>query len=72
MPMRITGTIALYTYLVGYWCYLFLASLAAWPRLPLVAWLKFVFITAGHAIFWPVLVAVESFGSAAPQIPGGW
>ena len=72
MPMRITGTIALYTYLVGYWCYLFLASLAAWPRLPLVAWLKFVFITAGQATFCPVLVAVESFGSAASQIPGGW
>ena len=57
MPARI----ALYTYLVGFWCYLFLAAIAAWPRLPLTAWLKYVLIKAGQATFWPVLVVLESF-----------
>ena len=67
-----TGRIALFTYLVGFWCYLFLAGIAAWPRLPLMAWLKYVFIKAGQATFWPVLVAAESFGFGASRISGGW
>lgn len=64
MQTRMTVRIALFTYLVGFWCYLFLAAIAAWPRLPLVTWLKYVFIKAGQATFWPVLVAVESVGVA--------
>jgi hypothetical protein len=72
MPTSVPGRIALYTYLVGFWCYLFLASIAAWPRLTLVAFLKYLFIKAGQATFWPVLVAVESFGFSASRMSGGW
>ena len=53
---------ALFTYLVGFWCYLFLTAIAAWPRLPFSTWFKYVLIKAGQATFWPVLVAIESFG----------
>ncbi len=60
MPESITGRIALWTYLVGFWCYLFLAAAPAWPRLPLTTWFKYVFFKAGQATFWPVLVALES------------
>jgi hypothetical protein len=56
-----SGKIALYTYLIGYWCYLFLAGIAAWPRLPFSTWLKYVLMKAGQALLWPVLVALESF-----------
>ena len=56
MPARI----ALFTYLVGFWCYLFLAAIAAWPRPSVMAWLNYVFIQAVYGIFWPILVALES------------
>lgn len=56
------GRIALYTYLVGFWCYLFLAAIAAWPRLPWIDWVKYVFIKAGQATLWPVVVVADSFG----------
>jgi hypothetical protein len=72
MPTSITGMIALYTYLVGFWSYLFLASIATWPRLPIMAWLKYVLIKAGQATFWPVLVAVDSFGFAASRMSAVW
>lgn len=66
MPTSISGMIAMWTYLIGYWRYLFLA-MATWPRLPLMIWLKYVFIKAGQATFWPILVALESFG-----VPSNW
>jgi hypothetical protein len=50
MPKSFTGNIALWTYLVGFWCYLFLAVIAAWPRLPLAAWLKYVSLKAVQAL----------------------
>ena len=60
MPTSVAGTFAMYTYLIGYWSYLFLSGIAAWPRLPLTTWLKYVFIKAVYAVFWPVLVGLES------------
>ena len=60
MPTSIAGNVAWLTYLVGYWCYLFLSGIAAWPRLSVMAWLNYVFIQAVYGIFWPILVALES------------
>lgn len=63
MPTSIAGKVAWLTYLTGFWCYLFLGGLAAWPRLPFTAWLSYVMVQAGYAVFWPILVALEFFGS---------
>lgn len=62
MPTSFAGTIAMWTYLVGYWCYLFLAGIAAWPRLSLTAWFNYIVIQALCAVLWPILVEFESFG----------
>lgn len=59
MPTSFPGTIAMWTYLVGYWSYVFLAGIAVWPRLSLMAWLDYVVIQAVYALFWPVLVALK-------------
>lgn len=64
MPRSIAGKVAWLTYLTGFWCYLFLGALDAWPRLSLSAWLNYVIAQAGYAVFWPILVALELFGSA--------
>jgi hypothetical protein len=68
MPTSIPGKMAWLTYLIGFWCYLFLGAIAAWPRLPLMAWLGFVSVQAVHAVFWPILVALELF---EPRISAG-
>jgi hypothetical protein len=50
MPTSISGMIAMWTYLIGYWSYLFLE----WQRgrgCPLMAWLKYAYIKAGQATF---------------------
>jgi hypothetical protein len=62
MPTSFAGKAAWLTYLTGCWCYFFLAALAAWPRLPLAAWLSHIVVKAGPAVFWPVLVALGSVG----------
>jgi hypothetical protein len=46
----------------GYWFYLLVAAVLAWPRLPLMAWVNYVVFQAVYAAFWPILVALELFG----------
>jgi hypothetical protein len=62
MPLSIAGKLAWLTYLTGFWCYLFLGALDAWPRLPAMDWLSYVMAQAVHAVFWPILVALELLG----------
>jgi hypothetical protein len=63
MPTSIAGKVAWLTYLTGFWCYLFFGALAAWPRLPFMPWLSYVIVQAVYAVFWPILVALDLFGS---------
>jgi hypothetical protein len=63
MPESTAGKLAWLTYLTGFWSYLFLGALDAWPRLSLSTWLAYVSIQAGHAVFWPLFVSLEFFAS---------
>jgi hypothetical protein len=51
MPTSVAGKLALLTYLTGFWCYLFLGAIAAWSRIPLMAWLSFVSVQAATQCF---------------------
>lgn len=63
MPTSVAGKVAWLTYLTGFWCYLILGALAAWPRLPFMPWLGYLVARVVRAVFWPILVALDLFGS---------
>jgi hypothetical protein len=60
MPTSVAGKVAWLTYLTGFWCYLFLEALAAWPRFPFMLWLGQVIVQAGNATVWPILVVLQA------------
>ena len=62
MPKRVAGKVVMWTYFTGYWFYLLVAAVLAWPRLPLMGWVNYVVFQAVYAVFWPILVALELFG----------
>jgi hypothetical protein len=61
MPKSFAGRLAIWIYITGYWFYLLFAAATAWPRLPLIAWAKYVLLQAIHALYWPILIALETF-----------
>jgi hypothetical protein len=61
MPKSVAGKVVMWTYFTGYWFYLLVAAVLAWPRLPLMAWVNYVVFQV-YAVFWPILVALELFG----------
>ena len=62
IPKSIAGKVAVWIYITGYWFYLLFGAVVAWPRLPLTAWVNHVLLQAIHAVYWPILIALELFG----------
>jgi hypothetical protein len=62
MPKSIALKVILWFYIIGYWFNLLFAAAMEWPRLPLMAWVKYVLIQAIHALYWPILIALDLSG----------